>query len=365
MEAYFKFKGNKIMVFVLMLIPLFFLCSFNKINLQKEGSNKLYSSSKNNKFVSLYRHKDSVFKIAFYNVENLFDIYNNPNTHDDEYTPEGLRRWTKFKFNKKINNLFKVILSLNDQSKAPIIGLCEIENKFVLNKLIEETPLQKLGYKYIHYQSKDNRGISVALLYMPKFFLPLEHRPITLHLRDNSKTRDILYVKGVFNSIDTIHFLVCHYPSRYGGIGATIEKRNIASNTVRRICDSIFCYDYSKNIVIFGDFNDDPSDESISNYLCYDEKIINLSTNILKDNKIGTLKHEALWNVFDQVIVSENMLKNKNFKIEDNSAKLFNKSFLFVEDKKYGGVKLFRTYNGMKYLGGYSDHLPVYIKVIY
>lgn len=373
MKTHFRFfRNNKIMVLVLMLVPLFFLLSFNNIVYDNiDTSPSLVSSiDTSSPLVSSIDTlpplvDDSVFKIAFYNLENLFDIYNNPNTNDDEYTPEGLRRWTKYKFNRKLNNINKVILSLNDTSKAVVVGVCEIENKFVLNKLINDTPLKKMGYKYIHYQSQDNRGISVAMLYLPQYFSPLEHRPIKLSLADSSKTRDILYVKGVFNKIDTIHFLVCHFPSRYGGIGATLEKRNLASKTVRFIADSILVNDFSKNIVILGDFNDDPFDESILNYMCFDDKLINLSANLLDYYKFGTLKHEALWNVFDQIIVSSYMLNNNNFKIVDNSANIFFRDFLFLEDKKYGGLKLFRTYNGMRYLGGFSDHLPAYIKLKY
>ncbi len=208
-------------------------------------------------------------RIMFYNVENLFDIYNDSLTNDDEFTPEGERRWNNYRFYKKLNNLSKVIISIGEWDPPAVVGLCEIENRFVLNKLIYETPLKNFDYKIIHSESPDRRGIDVALLYRKSKFEPLFYYPVRINFPGDtlSKTRDILYVKGVFSGIDTAHLFINHWPSRYGGYEDSKTKRLFVASVLRNKIDSIFFTEMNPGIIIMGDFNDEPWDESIADGL--------------------------------------------------------------------------------------------------
>ena len=196
----------------------------------------------------------------FYNVENLFDVFNDSLTNDDEFTPEGERHWNNYKFYKKLNNLSKVIIGIGEWNPPSVIGFCEIENRFVLNKLIYETPLKNFDYKIIHSDSPDRRGIDVAFLYRQSKFEPFLLLPVPIHFPDNpeSKTRDILYVKGILNKTDTIHFFVNHWPSRYGGYEDSKPRRMCVASVLRSKVDSILSVNHHPNIIIMGDFNDEP-----------------------------------------------------------------------------------------------------------
>lgn len=303
-------------------------------------------------------------RIAFYNVENLFDPFDDPEKNDADYLPTGIKGWSYKKFDAKIKNTYKSIAALSDTIVASIVGLCEIENKFVLDKLTRGTPLKARDYRYIHYESPDARGVDVALLYIPKYFTPVSHKAIciTFPFDTIAKTRDILYIKGYLksNSVtgDTIHIFVCHFPSRYGGLAETIIKREYTAQTVRAAADSILRAKPEAAIIIMGDLNDGPEDKSIKETLCYDKRMINLMNG---KKGIGTLKHGAFWDIFDHIIVSESLLKGDASLNVCGGAHIGAFDFLLTEDKKYGGQKLFRTHVGAKYLGGYSDHLPVYI----
>ena len=306
---------------------------------------------------------DSIYRVCFYNFENLFDTFDDPEKNDDDFTPRGIKGWSSKKFKNKLKNLYKVIAALNSEYPAAIIGACEVENKFVLNKLLHETPLKNFDYSYIHYESNDPRGIDVALLYRQDIieFQYHEAIPVIMPGEKESKTRDILYAFGRINQSADLHVFVCHFPSRYGGVGATVEKRNYVASFLRERVDSILLEDENANIIIMGDLNDEPDDASIKQFLCGD-KLINLMENVSKSNDIGTLKHGALWSVFDQIIITENLLLGKNhIEIKDKKANIADFDFLLTEDEKFGGRKLFRTFHGAKYTGGFSDHLPVYV----
>lgn len=314
---------------------------------------------------------DSVYRVAFYNFENLFDSFDDPSKADEDFTPTGMKAWSMKRVNAKINNMYKVIAALNEQVPACVIGACEVENAFMLKKLLNDTPLSKYGYKFIHFESPDPRGIDVAMLYLPNYFTPLEYYAIKVAIPPDtiSHTRDVLYVKGIFITddteiTDTVCFFVCHFPSRYGGVGATVTKRNYVANFVRSCADSILMRNKSAKILIMGDLNDDPIDESISKYLCYDTAIVNLMNNIYEQEGIGTLKHSALWSVFDQILVSQALLKGNGLVVKKSKAKIAAFDFLLMEDEKFGGKKLYRTHLGAKYIGGFSDHLPVYVDLI-
>jgi len=305
----------------------------------------------------------------FYNVENLFDTKNDSLINDDEFTPDGERNWNDHRFYQKLNNIYKVILGVGEWNPAAIVALCEIENRFVLNQLVYETPLEKFDYKVVHFDSPDQRGIDVGLLFRNGLFTKDTAYPIPIKFPDNpeSKTRDILYVKGSFDQKDTIHLFVNHWPSRYGGYLETKPKREFVASVLKSVTDSLFFINPASKIVIMGDFNDGPFEDSFINHLQSKNDSINYTgsdlVNLMAFCNRGTLKYKGDWDFFDQVIVSGAMLKGKGYQVQNKKANIFAPDFLMQEDEKYLGEKPFRTYNGFKYQGGFSDHLPVYIDV--
>lgn len=308
----------------------------------------------------------------FYNLENLFDTENDPSTNDDEFTPGGSRRWTNKKLYAKLNNTYKVIMAAGGWEPPSIVGMCEVENLFVLQKLIYETPLKKFDYDIIHYDSPDNRGIDVALIYRKTNFTPLHSEPVRITFPDDpdSKTRDILYVKGLIGDIEMVHIFINHWPSRYGGYMETKPKRNRAAEILKKKTDSLFAIHPAVSIVIMGDFNDGPEDQSIADILHARKPVADTQTEALTNLmlvertgwKYGTLKFRELWDTFDQVIVSGGLLGGaSNLSIDPEKEVIFHADFLLQPDDRYMGKQLFRTYSGFKYLGGFSDHLPVYV----
>jgi hypothetical protein len=306
----------------------------------------------------------------FYNVENLYDTQHDSTKNDYEFLPDGIRHWTNSRFYSKLKQLYKVFAANGTPAPPSIIALCEVENDFVLRKLTETTPLKNLGYDFIHYESPDVRGVDCALLYRKQNFELFDSRPfrITFPFDTASKTRDILYVKGLLFEEQMIHIFVNHWPSRYGGQAPTMPKRNYVAQQLRTICDSILNDNPNANILILGDMNDDPTDESLYQFLCGQQSpsdtllLTNLSLPLFQKGQ-GTLKHGTQWNLFDQVIVSPAMMDGRSGLQVCKDALIFDHDFLFVDDETNMGKKLFRTYNGMTYAGGYADHLPVGIDV--
>ena len=314
-------------------------------------------------------------RAAFYNCENFFDTYDDSLTRDDEFTPEGARHWDNRRFYRKVNHTFKVILALGNPEPPALVGLCEIENRFVLNKLVYETPLKQFGYRIIQFESPDRRGIDVALLYRKDIFEPLYSEPVPVRFPFDtaSRTRDILYVKGVLLNADTIHIFVNHWPSRYGGYLPTVPKRKQAAETLRNKTDSVLRANPHAAILIMGDFNDGPHDASFAEVLqaknpVHADTLTNLYNLMLlkqKDWSYGSLKYREGWGKFDQIIVSGNLLRqDAPLHVAGNKAFIFHAPFLLEEDKIYLGQRLNRTYVGFKYHGGFSDHLPVYVDLI-
>lgn len=311
-------------------------------------------------------------RVVFWNMENFFDPFVDTTRIYNEYTEEGSQHWSMTRFYKKRNNMYKTLLSLSEGVPIAIIGLCEIENTFVTTMLFQETPLRKHNYKVIHYEGDDRRGIDVAMAYSADKLQLVYSEVIKIRGPDNKsiKTRDILYAKFYDKIGDTLHCFVNHWPSRYGGERETISLREMAACNLKSKVDSLIAKcDYYPKIIIMGDFNDTPFDNSILNvlrakpltYLNDDDTLVNL----FADDKMlgfeGTLKHQYRWLIFDQIIISKSLYGSESLHYEQKSATIFNEDFLFVDDKTYGGKKLFRTYIGPKYQGGYSDHLPVFI----
>lgn len=306
--------------------------------------------------VSLSSEASDTLRVMFWNVENYFDTRDDPNTMDEAFTPEGENRWTARRMNAKRNAIAKVIIStksvLNDYPM--LVGLAEVENRWVLSQLVSQTTLSKLGYDVIHRDSPDSRGIDVALIFRKDLFEPIKVRSIRVPMPEaGHTTRDILYVKGiVMSSSDTLHLYVNHWPSKLGGEKASLPSRMSAANTLRRDIDSLIIFTQGiPKIIIMGDFNDTPDSKPISVLL--GDHLFNLATPLHEKGE-GSLKYQGLWEAIDQFIVSS--------PLKDGEMMIFSPDFLLEEDKTFNGKKPKRTYYGPMYRGGISDHLPILFK---
>ena len=310
------------------------------------------------------------FTLMFYNTENFYDSENDSLTRDDDFTPEGNRRWTPGRMHKKAERLGKVIVAAGKWNPPVLVGLCEIEDLHVLELLSGIAPLKKYHYKIVQQDSPDERGIDVALIYRPDLFRPFDWEaiPVVDPTNRSFKTRDILRVSGVLNSCDTLHVFVNHWPSRYGGIMETMRFRRLAAETLKEGIHRLKSRFPSAKIVCMGDFNDTPSDESISGVLEakgghnpeVKGELINLSL-AWHSNPVKTIKSQYSWEVFDQWIVSDNFTEDTGC-IKFLNAEIFNAGFLLEPDVKFSGVKPKRTYVGFKYREGFSDHLPILLR---
>ncbi len=309
------------------------------------------------------------FRIIFYNVENLFDTFNDPKKDDDAFTPSGDRRWTTYRLNNKLNNLYRALAAAGGWHFPAIIGLCEVENRYVLEMLVNNTGLNSSGYEIIHRNSADSRGIDVAVLYRPDDFILLDTKfiPVIFPFDSLTGTRDIVYLKGVAGENDTLHVFVNHWPSRWGGQAATEPYRIYAASLLRSFADSLFNINTGTKIIIMGDFNDEPNDKSLKDYLGagfgYDNpetgELYNISLENKKNNH-GSLKFQGEWFLFDQFMVSGSLLKGGDgLQTCSQSTSVFSAGFLLVPDNAWFGYKPFRTYEGFRHSGGFSDHLPV------
>lgn len=308
--------------------------------------------------------------IAFYNVENLFDTLNDPRTNDNKFIPQSKYVWTSERYNQKIRNLGEVISKLGDSDGPEILGLCEIENELVLQHLVNSKILKSKGYDFIHFDSDDRRGIDVALIYKRKFFKPYSSQAKSIIVKQNKnfRTRDILVVSGVLRK-DTLHFLVNHWPSRIGGEEKTeIHRLNVAQ-VARLLSDSLLKISKNAKLIVMGDFNDTPHNKSIFNTLrAKDEMIACNETDLynpfhrLMENGEGTYKYKGEWDMLDQIMISKGLLEGKKLKYINNSEDTYDPIWMYYKGKTTHGP--FRSYTGAKYHGGYSDHFPVYIKLV-
>lgn len=316
--------------------------------------------------------KERYLRIMFYNVENLFDTENDSLINDDEFLPDGARFWNYKRYWDKLQHISSVVTAVGGWNPPDLIGLCELENRKVLEDLCVKSSLSALKYKFIHKESPDARGIDVALLYQPNTFKPLLYRAIRIYFPFSpaSTTRDILYVKGLTKNSDTLHVFINHWPSRYGGQLESERNRIVAAKTLRITIDSIFRTQSSSKIVIMGDLNDYPNNISITEFLrargsfdlIQDNELYNLSVYLQQNQDIGSHKFEGEWGILDQIIVSGTLLNaNRGLATKKENAHIFSADFLLEDDEIYSGKKNFRTYVGFKYHGGYSDHLPVFL----
>jgi predicted extracellular nuclease len=312
-------------------------------------------------------------RILFYNVENLFDTFNEPGKNDNAFTPDGDRRWTPYRLQQKISNLYRAITAAGEWNMPAIIGMCEVENRHVLEMLVNNTGLRNAGYRIIHRDSRDSRGIDVAALYRPEEFVLIEKSftCVTFPFDSSATTRDILYMKGIAGINDTLHLFVNHWPSRWGGQSATAPYRNHAATVLKSLTDSLVAIHPRAKIIIMGDFNDEPEDESLKKYLGAgfgygkpeNGKLYNISTE-MRSSFNGTYKYQGVWYTYDQFIVSGSMLNGiGRLQTNPHSVKVYNAGFLLIPDASWFGFKPFRSYEGFRYTGGFSDHLPVYLDI--
>lgn len=370
---------------------------------------------------------DSVkdYLIIFWNLENFFDTRFDPGKEDGTFIPTGEKRWTRSRFIDKRNGIAKTIIDIG--AFPALIGFAEVENRYVLNQLIYETPLAMGGFAIIHRDSPDRRGIDVALLYCRRQYRPLKNSfikvrvtdtantyltdstkvhpagPIEVHPADSAKpyvTREILYSKGVFHDLDTVHVFVNHWPSKFGGEEASAPYREAAADALAGVCDSILAKSSRANILVMGDFNDTPDSEVIKNIQqrC-SLKVLRsyrqggrrpLGERIFggqkeregqkerggqkdeENNKVGgsrvietgTIKYKGLWEQIDMFMVSQNLLDSREpISTGNDCFTLFSPQYLMERDRAYTGFKPKRTYIGPRYNGGLSDHLPIVLRI--
>ena len=298
-------------------------------------------------------HTDTL-NVMFWNLENFFDYRNDSTSVSDaDFSPRGSRHWTKRRFYAKCNAVAKGILWASAQEGAvpEVIGLAEIENAFVLRRLTQATVLRKLDYRIVHFDSPDRRGIDVALLY--RRLKPIESHPAHLFNADSTimATRDILIASFTTQQGDTVAFIVNHHPSKFGGAAASEVRRNIAVERLRQLADSLQTLGVQK-IIAMGDFNDTPANPI---YHKLEPTLWNKAEEFYKKGH-GTIKYDGKWELIDMFFVSPPLLKNSKMNI-------IYIPFLQTPDKAATGTKPLRTYSGPRYLGGVSDHCPVWLRV--
>lgn len=306
--------------------------------------------------------------ILFYNTENLFDTIDSPDVNDEEYTPTSEKNWNTERYFDKINKLTKTI-SFPENHQPLLIGLCEVENTKVINDLIKAENLKNSKLKFVHFDSPDQRGIDVALIYDEERFYPLHKQKIPVYLIDHEArpTRDILYVKGLIKGNFELHVFVNHWPSRHGGEETSRPKRIRAAESLKHVIDSIIEIDPKANLIIMGDLNDHPTDMAVETTLgaknpATDSNalLLNLQYEAHLNGK-GSYSYKGEWGVLDHLIVSSALLRGQNtLKIKEQSSFILYEDFLLYKNSA-GVASPSRTYGGNNYYGGYSDHLPVYM----
>jgi len=287
--------------------------------------------------------------IAFWNIENLFDLVDDPNKNDDEFSIGGRKNVTSEIYDLKIKQSAEVLLDLN----ADILGLCEVENLSVLQDL--NRSFAKRDYDIIHYDSPDERGIDNVLLYDKSRFKVLNSRPIRNSLNNKDKTRDILYVLGQFQG-DALHIFVNHWPSNYGGVEQSIPKRAATANLIKNEIKKIQSKNAYAEIVLLGDFNEDPDDVNVSSL--EEVGLKSLMKPMIGKPNVGTYVYRGKDYFYDQIIINNGLNDNKNLTVVKNSVYILDLPKYRQQEGKYKHYP-FRFWAGSRLLGGYSDHLAV------
>ena len=290
------------------------------------------------------------------NCENLFDYQDDAGKQDEEYLPDATRHWTKKRYWRKLNNIAQELLSCSDDGIPDLIALCEVENDSVVYDLTRRSLLRNAGYEYLTTSSPDLRGIDVALLYSPFSFVPVESHSIRVTPVEGMRpTRDILYVSGLAATGDTLHVFVVHAPSRYGGERYSRPFRLAVAERLCQAVDSLHAVSPDASILMAGDFNDD-ADAPALRRICQ-HGVRNVTKDARGSHGVrGTYRYKGEWGSIDHVLVSPNIYNKVD------TAFIHSPLFLLEEEKLYGGLRPRRTYNGMRYQPGYSDHLPLVVR---
>lgn len=314
--------------------------------------------------------------VGFYNLENLFDTEDDTTINDEEWLPTSSKLYTQEVYQDKLRNLSH-ILSLLGKDDTPdgvaVLGVAEVENRRVLEDLCAMPKIKDRNYKVVHYNSPDQRGIDVGLLYNPTYFKVLESGTLNVPLKNADgtpyATRDVLWVYGLFNG-EPMYFFVNHWPSRRGGEEASAPGRALAAGIAKAKMDSIISIHPEAKIMLMGDLNDDPLSPSVLNVINAKGDIDKLNpgelynpwTNYYKKG-IGTLAYNDAWNLFDQIVLTQPYLKKEQKGFFFQKAVIFNRPFMVQKSGRYRGYPL-RTFDFDVYMKGYSDHFPVYVVLL-
>ncbi len=317
--------------------------------------------------------KYELYSVGFYNLENLFDTIHDKGKNDFEYLPDGTNKWGTLKYTNKLSNMAKVLNEMGTDI-LPIgmaaVGVSEVENSRVLRDLVNHEILAPRGWDFVHIEGPDKRGVDCALLYNPKLFKPINSKLAPYTTEDNDttyKTRGFLIVTGDMGG-ETVHIIVNHWPSRY----AKSPARERAGVLVRQLKDSIMAEMPESKVLIMGDMNDDPDNKSMKTCLgaLREKKDIKAPTdlynpwwNILRKKGAGTLKYKGKWNLFDQIVLSGNLIGEDRSTLKLYKTEIFSRSYMFQQEGRYKGNTK-RTHAGGVWLNGYSDHLPVIVYLL-
>ena len=316
--------------------------------------------------MSLLQPNPDTYTVAFYNTENLFDYINDPLTNDVGFLESSAKNWNQQRYENKIYKIGLAIskIGFDDLQKPPtLIGLAEVENDRILIDLIQSTYLETYNYGFLHYNSPDERGIDVALLYDKDNFTVENSEAISVYIQSElglrDYTRDILKVTGFLND-EKIYVLVNHWPSRHEGSDETGYKRMVAAQKVVELIDEIRVNDKDAKIIIMGDFNDNPKNNSMR-YLKDEGALYNPMEQLMAYTR-GSVNHNSKWMLFDQILMTTNLLESDQKGLKFIKADIFDDKLLTQNYGKYKGQPL-RTYAGKRYTGGFSDHFPVFIQL--
>ena len=309
--------------------------------------------------------------VGFYNLENLFDTIDDPNKNDEEFLPNGANQWNTEKYTTKLHNMAYAISTIGTDwspDGVAILGVSEIENRTVLEDLVAQPELADRHYQVVHYESPDRRGVDVGLLYNPKYFKLMSSKSYRTVVPNQPEfiTRDQLLVSGLFDG-EMMHFIVMHWPSRFGGEKRSLPGRKAAATLCRHIADSIMREDPNAKIIMMGDFNDYPDNRSVTEYLrasgnmkdLRDGEFFNPMYELHKKG-YGTNYYRDVPGVLDQTVITPGLLPTDYSTYQFKNAKVHNKEFLKQHGGRYNGFP-FRTFAGGAWAGGYSDHFPVYV----
>jgi len=346
-----RFGKISVVFFVAILLSGCTSSSHNKRNQSFSGFEKQSGT--------LDHGQQQAFRVMFYNVENLFDTYDDPHKNDNDFLPEGRMRWTNARYYSHLRKTAQVISAIGEWDTPALCGLCEVENDTVLTHLITRTSLREQYYSYCITTGNDARGINVALMYQRDKFKYLGHSSERIPFTNNRKrSRDILHVWGEIINGERLDVFVCHFPSRSGGEKETEPDRMDAAMFLLKLCDSIYRINPESNMLIMGDFNDTPPDKSIQALLRNSAdkyKLINLFGDPKKLNFHGTYRFQNEWSQLDQIIISSNWNKY----LKEGSAQVYASDFLLSKKNTRGDQSPLRVYTGTIFRDGYSDHLPV------